>query len=173
MEQTELEGIKAKMKDRTWDAKNYEQVNTKVINAFLKADMGIREMNQSLDEQIKNEKDPTKKQALEVQKILQPGCGYEDLDQPNEKLYGTNEEGEPNSWLMSKGGYTLPDDVVEFEEKLPKEKRGSALLEFFYSKSKDGKNRDFDPQKYVNSPEASQVFFCLSSKKTITYTYKD
>jgi hypothetical protein len=75
MDQSELEQIKAKMKDRTWDAKNYEQVNTKVINAFLKADLGIREMNQSLDEQIKNEKDPQKKQLLESQKLLQPGRG--------------------------------------------------------------------------------------------------
>ncbi|CAG8542143.1 36825_t:CDS:10 [Gigaspora margarita] len=151
MDQTELEQIKNKMKDRTWDSKNYDQINTKVINSFLKMDRGIQEMNQSLDEQIKNEKDPTKKQALEAQKMLQPGRGYEDLDQPNEKLYGTNEEGEPNN------------DIVEFEEKLPKEKRGSSLLEFFYSKSKDGKNRDFDPHKYVNSPEASQF-------KTITKT---
>ena len=70
---------------------------------------------------------------------------------------------------MSKGGYTLPDDIVEIEGKLPKEKRGSSSLEFFYSKSKDGKNRDFDPQKYVNSPEASQAFFCLPGKETITY----
>ena len=170
MDQSELEQIKAKMKDRTWDAKNYEQVNTKVINAFLKADLGIREMNQSLDEQIKNEKDPQKKQLLESQKLLQPGRGWEDLDQPNEKLYGKDEEGNPRSWIMSKGGYTLPDDVVEFEEKLPKEKRGSALLEFFYDKSRDGKNRPFDPHKYVNSPEASQIFFCLPGKETITYT---
>jgi len=63
------------MKDRTWDSKNYDQINTKVINAFLKADLGIREMNASLDEQIKNEKDPAKKQALEAQKMLQPGRG--------------------------------------------------------------------------------------------------
>ena len=85
------------MKDKTWDATNYEQANTKIINAFLKADLGIKEMNEGLDEQIKNQKDPSKKQALEAQKLLQPGRGYEDLDEPNEKLYGKNEEGEPMS----------------------------------------------------------------------------
>ncbi|CAI2161421.1 10344_t:CDS:10 [Funneliformis geosporum] len=135
LDKVELDGILAKMKDKAWDATNYEQANTKIINAFLKADLGIKEMNEK------------------------------DLDEPNEKLYGKNDDGDPQSWLMSKGGYELPDDIVKFEEKLPTEKRGSSLLKYFYEKSTDRKNRPFDPQKYIHEPDAAQNFFLVKSKE--------
>lgn len=169
MEKTELETLLKKMNNRVWDAPNYESAITKVINQWLKADQGIIEMNQSLDEQIKEEKDPVKKQALEAQKLLQPGRGYEDLDTPNEKLYGTNEDGKPNSWMSSQKGYVIPDKIVQAEEKLPTEKRGVHLLRYFYEKAKDGKNRDFSPDK-LNDEDAKKYCFCLPGKQTITYT---
>lgn len=172
LEKSELETILKKMNNRVWDAPNYDQMITKVLNQWLKADQGIQEMNKSLDERIKKAKDPAEKAALEAQKLLQPNRPYENLDEPNPDLYGTDPEtGQPHSWLTSQKGYTIPNDIVQAEAKLPLEKRGLRLLRYFYEKAKDGKNRPFNPDK-LNEPEAQKYCFCLPGKATITYEKK-
>ncbi|MCE8167880.1 MAG: hypothetical protein I3275_04635 [Candidatus Moeniiplasma glomeromycotorum] len=124
----------------TWNVPNYEPMTVKRLNDFIAADKDV--------------------QALGLFKSDQK---WEDLNTPNEKLYGLNEKGQPHSWLSKQGGYELPKEKTTAEDKLHISQKGAYLLDFFYKKSKDGKGYPFNPDKLTDP----NIHFCQIGTKMV------
>ncbi|KLL04619.1 MAG: hypothetical protein MRERV_16c027 [Mycoplasmataceae bacterium RV_VA103A] len=79
--------------------------------------------------------------------------------QDNQKWEDLTQSG----WLKQQGGYEIPKDKTNAEEKLDISQRGTHLLKFFYDKCKDGKGYPFNPDKLTDR----QVHFCQIGKKVV------
>ncbi|MCE8168497.1 MAG: hypothetical protein I3275_07865, partial [Candidatus Moeniiplasma glomeromycotorum] len=81
--------------------------------------------------------------------LFKPETKWEDLTQ--------------SGWLKEQGGYEIPKDKTNAEDKLDISQKGTHLLKFFYDKCKDGKGYPFNPDKLTDPA----IHFCQIGTKMV------
>ncbi|RHZ37200.1 hypothetical protein [endosymbiont GvMRE of Glomus versiforme] len=139
IEETKLKQLATNLQN-TWNVPNYEPMTVKKLNDFIAADKDVQALG-----------------------LFKEDGKWEDLNAPNEQLYGKNDKGQPHSWLSKQGGYELPKDKTNAEDKLHISQKGAYLLDFFYKKSKDAKGYAFNPDKLTDK----DIHFCQIGTRTV------
>ncbi|MCE8159193.1 MAG: DEAD/DEAH box helicase family protein [Candidatus Moeniiplasma glomeromycotorum] len=118
------------------EPQKYGSMTADFLTNFLKAsDLKTNEVNDKGELLLDKQKNPiTKPVKIE-------GNTIEDLDEPNEALYGVDKDGNPRSWLQYQGAFKLPKEMTDEEDALDLKTKGIKLLEHFY------KENNYDPNK--------------------------